>query len=152
MKVIASETKSIVDNEGTVTLRLEYIEPREMILSVMYYGYLNNEGPVNFYIDFNGQRREFMTMKTFFEDRRQLLKIISFNPLKIGKNGVPVPIDLPDSVQLDHLLFNNAYFANESGINKIEIKFFANSKWDGDGNRDNANYEFYFACPCSHTS
>ena len=65
--VIFSEVKQFVDADGKVEVKLDWLRrPGEMALTVTYYGYLIQEGMVNFYINVNGETREFLTMKKEF--------------------------------------------------------------------------------------
>jgi hypothetical protein len=140
--VIFSEVRQFVDADGKVEVKLDWLRrPGEMALTVTYYGYLIQEGMVNFYINVNGETREFLTMKKELHNRAQQIKIISFHPTT-NDNGVNRLTKLRKDTVVDSLLFKNAPYYSCFGDVNISFIFFANGRWDGDGTKNNENYNF----------
>jgi hypothetical protein len=140
--VINSEVREFVDADGKVKVKLDWLRrPGEMALTITYYGYLTQEGMVNLYINVNGETREFLTMKKELQNRAQQIKLISFHPTT-NDNGVNRLSKLRKDTVVDSLLFKNAPYYSCFGDVNISFKFFANGRWDGDGTRNNENYNF----------
>lgn len=145
--VLAKQTQTIKDADGEVKVTMEWFQrPGEMALGIEYFGYLIQEGTVNFYLDLNGTRREFSTLRTTLPNRAQKIRFVSFHP-SVNDGGVNKLKPLPPSDLVDYLLFQNAAYYPQFGKNRIELKFFAHGRWDGDGNHGNANYVFEFESP-----
>lgn len=145
MKIIESQTKTIKDADGEVTVRLDWLRrPGEMAITVFYNGFLTQEGLSNLYICVNGKQRNFLTMKKELKNRAQKLRIISFHPTE-KKDGINRLARIPDDSIVDGLLFKNAPYYKQFGEIDIELKFFCHGRWDGDGNNNNENYHFKFA-------
>lgn len=146
---IAKQSQSISDNDGKVTVTCEWLKrPGEMALTIDYYGYLIQEGMVNFYIEVNGEQREFLTMIKELPDRSQRVRLISFHPIrKKMEKGISALKKLEDHTLVDHLLFRNAPYYSALGKVRIELKFFAHGRWDGDSKKDNGNFVFEFTSP-----
>ncbi len=147
LDIIHSETKTIQDHEGTVSLTVDWLKrPGELALTVEYFGYLTQEGMVNFYISVNGERREFITLRRETDNRAQKIKLLSFHPTKKIEN-VNRLMKLPEETLVDSLLFRNVPYYKQFGEMTVEIIFFCHSRWDGDGNKNNDNYRFKFQSP-----
>ncbi|HMM61929.1 MAG TPA: hypothetical protein PKC25_17560, partial [Candidatus Rifleibacterium sp.] len=70
LDIINSETRDITDADGTVSVRVDWLQrPGEMAMTITYNGFLTQEGLANFYIEVNGEQREFMTMKQELKNR-----------------------------------------------------------------------------------
>ena len=139
--------KTIEDTDGKVSVTLEWLtRPGEFALNIEYFGYLTQEGPVNLFLLVNGVKREFLTLKEEMPNRHQRIRLISFHPTtsKAGPNAL---VKLAKHEVVDYLLFKNAPYYSQFGEVKIEMKFFAHGRWDGDGNRGNENYRFSFKNP-----
>ncbi|MDD3148960.1 MAG: hypothetical protein PHD82_16825 [Candidatus Riflebacteria bacterium] len=147
LDIIHSETKDITDADGTVSVRVDWLRrPGEMALTITYNGYLTQEGMANFFIEMNGQTRDFMTLKQEMKNRAQRLRILSFHPTRRVK-GVNRLMELPENTVVDSLLFRNAPYYKQFGELNIAIKFFIHGRWDGDGNNNNENFLFSFVSP-----
>ncbi len=147
LDIIHSESKEIVDNDGSVSIRMDWLRrPGEMAMTITYNGYLTQEGMANFFLDINGQTREFLTMKQEMKNRAQKIRILSFHPTR-KENGVNRLIELPEGTVVDSLLFRNAPYYKQFGDMNVSIKFFIHGRWDGDGNNNNENYLFSFTSP-----
>jgi len=147
LEIVHSETKEIKDANGTIKLRMDWLNrPGEMALTVTYYGYLTQEGMVNFYIDVNGERREFVTMKQEMKNRAQRIRLLSFHPTVKDKK-VNRLAKLPNDTVVDHLLFRNAPYYQQFGSCNVEIIFFVHGRWHGDSTKNNANFCVSFASP-----
>lgn len=147
LEIIHSETQEIIDPEGSVKLRVDWLKsPGEMALTIQYNGYLTQEGMVNCYLRVNGETREFVTLRQELKNRAQRLRILSFHPT-IREKKVNRLAELPDDTLVDSLLFRNASYYQQFGPLNIEIIFFCHSRWDGDTNNNNENYRFSFASP-----
>jgi hypothetical protein len=145
MVTIESQSKTIKDDDGQVTVKLEWLKrPGEMAITVYYNGYLTQEGMANLYICVNGERRNFLTMKKELKNRAQKLRIISFHPT-VKKGGINRLARIPEDSLVDGLLFKNAPYYKQFGDVDIELKFFCHGRWDGDGNNNNENYHFKFS-------
>lgn len=145
--VIASQTKSIEDSNGKVSIRVDWLErPGEFALTIFYNGYLTQEGWVNMYLSVNGVDRDFITFRKEDADRTQRIRIISFQPMIAAKGGDQVK-KLPVDTTVDYLLFEKAPYYAQFGDLKIEAKFFCNSRWDGDDRNNNGNFVFTFKSP-----
>lgn len=145
--IIASEKKTVRDNNGEVTVQLDWLDrPGEFALTIDYFGFLTQEGLANFFLEVNGTRREFLTMREELPDRTQRIRILSFQPLqKRAKAGPNMLKKLPSNTLVDHLLFTNAPYYSQLGNVRIELKFFIHGRWDGDGNQNDGNFRFEFA-------
>jgi hypothetical protein len=144
VEIVNSQTKVIKDNNGTVKVRLDWLtRPGELALTVDYNGYLTQEGMVNFYLSVNGENRNFVTMKKETRNRSQKTRFISFHPTKLI-DGVNKLAPIPEDTTVDYFLFRNAPYYAELGEVKVEVKFFINGRWDGDGNKEEGNYVFSF--------
>jgi hypothetical protein len=115
-----------------------------MALTIQYNGYLPQEGMGNFYLDINGERREFFTMRQELKNRAQRTRILSFHPT-IKDNNVNRLAQLPADTLVDSMLFRNAPYYKQFGNINVEIIFFCHGRWDGDANNNNQNYRFSFA-------
>ncbi len=147
LDIIHSESKEIIDADGSVSIRIDWLRrPGEMAMTITYNGYLTQEGMANFYLDLNGQTREFMTMKQEMKNRAQKIRILSFHPTQKVK-GVNRLVELPEGTVVDSLLFRNAPYYKQFGDLNVGIKFFIHGRWDGDGNNNNENYLFSFTSP-----
>ena len=145
--IIHSEIKEIVDADGVVALRVDWLRrPGEMALTIIYNGFLTQEGMANFYVKVNGETRDFMTLQQEMKNRAQRLRIISFHPTA-RQQKVNKLIELPAGTVVDSLLFRNAPYYKQFGALDIEIKFFIHGRWDGDGNNNDENYRFSFSSP-----
>lgn len=152
LEIVHTETQEIVDKEGSVKLRLDWLKrPGEMALTINYNGYLTQEGMVNCYITVNGEAREFITMRQELKNRAQRTRILSFHPT-IKEKDVNRLAQLPEDTLVDSLLFRNAPYYKQFGTVNIEIIFFCHSRWDGDSNNNNENYRFSFASPIADFS
>ncbi len=140
---IGTRAHTFVDADGDVTVTVEWLRrPGEFAVTIDYYGYLTQEGMVNCYLRINGTSREFITLKEETPARHQRIRILSFHPT-IDRGLRPLA---PDEL-VDYLLFRNAPYYPQFGRFEIEMKFFANGRWDGDGNNSNNNYKTAFDCP-----
>ncbi|HOT28141.1 MAG TPA: hypothetical protein PLU72_08115 [Candidatus Ozemobacteraceae bacterium] len=140
---IGARAHTFVDADGEVSVTVEWLRrPGEFAVTIEYYGYLTQEGMVNCYLSINGISREFITMKEETPARRQRIRILSFHPT-VGRGLRPLG---PGEI-VDYLLFRNAPYYPQFGKFEIELKFFANGRWDGDGNNSNDNYRAAFDCP-----
>ncbi len=147
LDIIHSETKDITDADGTVSIRVDWLRrPGEMAMTITYNGFLTQEGMANFYIDLNGESRDFMTLKQEMKNRAQRLRILSFHPTR-RVNGVNRLIELPENTIVDNLLFRNAPYYQQFGDMNIAVKFFIHGRWDGDSNNNNENFYFTFLSP-----
>jgi hypothetical protein len=147
LEIVHTETKEIKDRNGTINVRLDWLNrPGEMALTVTYYGYLTQEGMVNFYININGEQREFVTMKQEMKNRAQRIRMISFHPTVKHKKANKLA-DIPSDTVVDHLLFRNAPYYKQFGDCNIEIIFFAHGRWHGDSSNNNENFRVSFASP-----
>ncbi len=145
--VLASRTLTCKDADGEVKVTMEWLRrPGEMALTIEYFGYLIQEGTVNFYLEVNGIRREFCTFQEQLPSRAQRIRFRSFHPTTVHK-GVTKLKTLPPGEVVDYLLFRNAAYYPQFGKTHIELKFFAHGRWDGDSNHGNANYVFEFESP-----
>lgn len=141
------QTHRFVDRDGEVKLTVEWLRrPGEFAVTIEYYGYLTQEGRVNCYLDLNGTRREFITLRESVSDRHQRIRILSFHPtVALGESrGLK---KLTSDEVVDYLLFTNAPYYPQFGNVNIEMKFFSHGRWDGDGNNNNENYRISFPCP-----
>jgi len=146
-EVIGQHSHRFVDNDGEVAVTMEWLRrPGEFSMTIDYYGYLTQEGHVNFYLEINGTRREFVTMSEELSDRHQRIRILSFHP-SIERDGARGLKPLAPGEVVDYLLFRTAPYYPQFGKANIELKFFANDRWDGDGNNGNENYKITFPCP-----
>ncbi|HOY65354.1 MAG TPA: hypothetical protein PLP29_00615 [Candidatus Ozemobacteraceae bacterium] len=146
---LAHRSRTITDRDGEVTVSLEWLRrPGEFALTIDYYGYLTQEGPVNLYLSVNGTQREFVTLPAELENRHQRIRILSFHPTRVteGARGLR---SLARDEAVDYLLFRNAPYYPQFGEVEIEMKFFAHDRWDGDANAGNGNYRVSFACPAT---
>ncbi|HNX74669.1 MAG TPA: hypothetical protein PLM07_06500 [Candidatus Rifleibacterium sp.] len=142
--IIHSESKEITDADGTVSIRIDWLRrPGEMAMTITYNGFLTQEGLANFYIDLNGQTRDFITMKQEMKNRAQRIRILSFHPTR-RENGINRLVELPENTLVDSLLFRNAPYYEQFGTLNVAVKFFIHGRWDGDGNNNNENYLFSF--------
>ena len=142
--IIHSESKEITDADGTVSVRVDWLRrPGEMAMTITYNGFLTQEGLTNFYIDVNGQTRDFLTMKQEMKNRAQRIRILSFHPTR-RENGINRLVELPENTLIDSLLFRNAPYYQQFGTLNVAVKFFIHGRWDGDGNHNNDNYLFSF--------
>lgn len=147
LNIVHSETKVITDADGTVRVRIDYLQrPGEMSLTIDYDGFLTQEGMVNFYLMVNGEIREFSTMKQELKNRSQRIRILSFHPT-VRENNINRLADLSDGTVVDNLLFRNAPYYQQFGALNVEVKFFIHSRWDGDSNNNNENFKFSFTSP-----
>ncbi len=147
LNIIHSQTETVVDADGQVSVRVDWLErPGEMAITIIYNGYLTQEGLTNFFLSVNGEAREFLTMKKEMKNRAQKLRIISFHPTVL-KKGVNRLAQIPDDTLVDSLLFRNAPYYQQFGELVIEAKFFCHGRWDGDGNNNDENYRFVFNSP-----
>lgn len=147
LDIVHSETREITDADGTVRVRLDWLQrPGEMAMTITYDGYLTQEGMVNFYLVVNGQTREFSTMKQELKNRAQKIRFLSFHPT-IRENNINRLAQLPDNTVVDSLLFRNAPYYQQFGSLNVEVKFFIHSRWDGDSNNNNENFRFSFISP-----
>lgn len=147
---IARQTQTISDRDGDVTVELQWLRrPGEFALTITYYGYLTQEGPVNLYLSVNGVAREFVTLPVELPNRAQQIRILSFHPSRQRKNGPSALRQLDKLETVDYQLFRNAPYYQQFGKPRLEMKFFAHGRWDGDGNRNNENYVFEFDNPVS---
>ncbi len=145
---LESQKKTISDKDGEVTVTLEFLNrPGEFALTIHYFGYLTQEGPVNCWLEVNGIQREFVTLSEL-PDRSQQVKILSFHP-SVLEDGVNRLRELGKDEMVDYLLFRNAPYFPQLGNVKVALKFFANGRWDGDGNHENDNYRFEFTGPAT---
>jgi hypothetical protein len=149
---IGRASQTIRDTQGEVTVTLDWLRrPGEFALTIDYYGYLTQEGIVNAYLSVNGTQREFITMKEELSNRHQRIRILSFHPTAKVKGNANRLATIADSEVIDYLLFKNAPYYPQFGTVKIELKFFAHGRWDGDGNCNNENYCFKFVNPLKDT-
>ncbi|HAE39884.1 MAG TPA: hypothetical protein DCG57_14840 [Candidatus Riflebacteria bacterium] len=147
LEIVHSETKEIKDSNGTINVRMDWLNrPGEMALTVTYYGYLTQEGMVNFYININGVQREFVTLKQEMKNRAQRIRLLSFHPTVKHKKANKLA-ELPSDTVVDHMLFRNAPYYQQFGNCDVEIIFFANGRWHGDSSKDNANFRVSFVSP-----
>lgn len=145
--ILYSKTKVFEDSRGKITVRLDWLRrPGEMAITIDYFGYLIQEGMANFYLSVNGIQREFLTLKQELPNRTQRIKIISFHPTE-KVDGVNRLQTLSDELMLDSLLFRNAPYYKQFGDVQIEIKFFCHSRWHGDANNNDANFNISFSSP-----
>lgn len=152
LNIIHSQTKTIIDANGKVTVKVDWLErPGEMAITIIYYGYLTQEGLTNLFLSVNGETREFLTMKKELKNRAQKLRIISFHPT-VFKDGVNQLAQIPDDTIVDSLLFRKAPYYQQFGELIIEVKFFCHGRWDGDSNNNNENYRFVFNSPIQGTA
>jgi len=146
-KAIGISEKIAHDADGQVKVQMEWLRrPGEFALEIEYFGYLTQEGMVNFFIEINGIKREFVTFKEEMPNRTQKIRILSFHPI-INKDGGDQMKQLLNSEQVDYMLFRNAPYYDQFGKVHVEIKFFANGRWDGDSNKSNSNFIFEFDSP-----
>lgn len=144
LEIVHSETREIKDQDGSVKIRVDWLKrPGEMALTITYNGFLTQEGMVNFYMQVNGEQREFVTMRQEMKNRAQRTRILSFHPTK-KENNINRLAELPADTIVDQLLFRNAPYYKQFGGLDIEIIFFCHGRWDGDGNNNNQNYRFNF--------
>lgn len=147
LDIVHTETKEITDADGTVKVRIDWLRrPGEMAMTITYNGFLTQEGLANFYLDVNGETREFYTMKQEMKNRAQKIRILSFHPT-VRENNVNRLAELPEGTIVDSLLFRNAPYYQQFGPFNVELKFFIHSRWDGDGNNNNENFRFSFTSP-----
>ncbi|MBP7634995.1 hypothetical protein KBA41_12570 [Candidatus Ozemobacteraceae bacterium] len=147
LEPIGVQTHRFVDRDGEVKLTVEWLRrPGEFAVTIDYYGYLTQEGRVNCFLDLNGTRREFITLRESFADRHQRIRILSFHPTVTRGNARSLKKLTSDEV-VDYLLFTNAPYYPQFGTVNIEMKFFSHGRWDGDGNNNNENYRISFPCP-----
>lgn len=147
LEPIGVQTHRFVDRDGEVKLTVEWLRrPGEFAVTIDYYGYLTQEGRVNCYLDLNGTRREFITLRENVSDRHQQIRILSFHPTVTHGNTRGLKKLTSDEV-VDYLLFTNAPYYPQFGTVNIEMKFFSHGRWDGDGNNNNENYKISFPCP-----
>lgn len=152
LNILHSQTQTIVDNDGEVRIRVDWLErPGEMAITVTYNGFLTQEGMVNFYLNVNGEARNFITLKKELKNRAQKIRLLSFHPTE-KINGVTKLMRIPDDTNVDGLLFRNAPYYKEFGDMVIEAKFFVHGRWDGDANHNNENYRFVFSSSISGIS
>jgi len=145
--VISSQTKSIEDSNGKVSVKVDWLErPGEIAITISYDGYLTQEGMVNMYLSVNGVERDFITLKEEDENRTQRIRIISFQPMTMTKGPNQIK-KLPIDTAVDYLLFEKAPYYGQFGDLKIEAKFFCNSRWDGNDNNNDGNFVFSFKSP-----
>ncbi|GAB4279978.1 MAG: hypothetical protein Kow0029_24260 [Candidatus Rifleibacteriota bacterium] len=144
MKIICSETQTVKDSDGEVSVKVDWLaRPGEMAVTITYYGYLTQEGMVNMYLNVNGQERDFVTLKQELKNRAQRIRYLSFHPV-INQKGKNILAPLSADTVVDSLLFRNAPYYQQFGDLVVELKFFCNGRWDGDGNNHNENYRFVF--------
>ncbi len=147
LEIVHTETKEIKDQNGSISLKMDWLNrPGEMALTITYYGYLTQEGMVNFYLNINGETREFVTMKHELKNRAQRIRLLSFHPTVRHKN-INRLAELPADTVVDHLLFRNAPYYQQFGSCNIEIVFFAHGRWHGDSCCNNENFRVAFASP-----
>ena len=147
LEIVHTETREIKDQNGTIKLRMDWLNrPGEMALTVTYYGYLTQEGMVNFYININGEQREFLTMKQEMKSRAQRIRLLSFHPT-VKDKGVNRLAELPADTVVDNLLFRNAPYYQQFGSCDVEIIFFAHGRWHGDSGKGNDNFRVHFESP-----
>lgn len=147
LEIVHSETKEIKDQNGTINVRIDWLKrPGEMALTVTYYGYLTQEGMVNFYINVNGEQREFLTFKQEMKSRAQRIRLLSFHPT-VKHKKVNKLAELPEDTMVDHLLFRNAPYYKQFGSCDVEIIFFAHGRWHGDSSKNNENFRISFESP-----
>lgn len=147
LDIINSETRDITDADGTVSVRVDWLQrPGEMAMTITYNGFLTQEGLANFYIEVNGEQREFMTMKQELKNRAQRIRIISFHPTCRIEN-INRLMELPENTIVDRLLFRNAPYYKQFGELNVALKFFIHGRWDGDSNNNNENFRFTFTSP-----
>ncbi len=147
LEPIGVQTHSFVDRDGEVKLTVEWLRrPGEFAVTIDYYGYLTQEGRVNCYLDLNGTRREFITLRENISDRHQRIRILSFHPT-VSRGGSRGLKKLTSDELVDYLLFTNAPYYPQFGTVNIEMKFFSHGRWDGDDNNNNENYKISFPCP-----
>lgn len=144
---IGTRTHTFTDRDGEVTVTVEWLRrPGEFAVAIDYYGYLTQEGMANCYLSINGISRDFITLKEETPARHQRIRILSFHPSLAGKSGRGLRPLGPGEL-VDYLLFRNAPYYPQFGRFEIEMKFFANGRWDGDGNNSDNNYKIAFDCP-----
>ncbi len=147
LEPIGVQTHRFVDRDGEVKLTVEWLRrPGEFAVTIDYYGYLTQEGRVNCYLDLNGTRREFITLRESDSDRHQRIRILSFHPT-VTRGTTRGLKKLASDEVVDYLLFTNAPYYPQFGAVNIEMKFFSHGRWDGDANNDNDNYKIRFPCP-----
>jgi len=147
LEIVHTETKEIKDGNATISLRMDWFNrPGEMALTVTYYGYLTQEGMVNFYINVNGEQREFVTMKQEMKNRAQRVRMISFHPT-VKHKKVNKLAEIPSDTVVDHLLFRNAPYYKQFGSCNVEFIFFAHGRWHGDSSNNNENFRVSFESP-----
>lgn len=143
-KTISSSTQVIQNGPGYVSVTVKWLKrPGEMAIIINYYGFLTQEGMVNFYIDVNGEQRNFMTFKKEHDNRSQSITILSFHPVQLT-DGINRLINIPDNIMVDALLFRQAPYYAQFGDLNIELKFFCHGRWEGDAENNNENYRFTF--------
>lgn len=144
---IGVQTHTFTDRDGEVKLTVEWLRrPGEFAVTIDYYGYLTQEGRVNCYLDINGTKREFITLRENFSNRHQRIRILSFHPTVSSGVSRGLKKLMSDEV-VDYLLFTNTPYYPQFGKVNIEMKFFSHGRWDGDGNNNNENYNISFPCP-----
>ncbi|HOT29691.1 MAG TPA: hypothetical protein PLU72_16060 [Candidatus Ozemobacteraceae bacterium] len=144
---IGVQTHRFVDHDGEVKLTVEWLRrPGEFAVTIDYFGYLTQEGRVNCYLELNGTRREFITLRESASDRHQRIRILSFHPTVTRGSSRGLKKLTPEEV-VDYLLFTNAPYYPQFGNVNVEMKFFSHGRWDGDGNNNNENYRISFPCP-----
>ena len=144
-QTVSSSTQTVKKGLGYVSVTVKWLKrPGEMALVINYYGFLTQEGMVNFYIDVNGEQRNFVTFIKEHENRSQSITILSFHPVQL-KDGINRLMRIPDNIMVDALLFRNAPYYAQFGDLNIELKFFCHGRWDGDEN--GGNYQFSFQSP-----
>lgn len=147
LEPIGVQTHRFVDQDGEVRLTVEWLRrPGEFAVTIDYFGYLTQEGRVNCYLDLNGTRREFITLRESVSDRHQRIRILSFHPT-VTRGTTRGLKKLTSDEVVDYLLFTNAPYYPQFGTVNIEMKFFSHGRWDGDGNNENENYRISFPCP-----
>ena len=146
---IGKASKTIEDSDGQVSVSVDWLaRPGEFMVTIDYFGYLTQEGMVNAWMSINGVQREFVTMKVELPNRHQKIRFLSFHPMT-GKKGPASLKKLEPSDVVDYLLFRNAPYYPQFGKFILEIKFFANGRWDGNANEGNKNFVFEFNSPVS---
>jgi hypothetical protein len=152
LEIVHTETKEIKDQHGSIKIRMDWLKrPGEMVMTIDYYGFLTQEGMVNFYINVNGEQREFMTMKQEMKNRAQRIRVLSFHPT-IKDKKINRLAELPNDTVVDRLLFRNAPYYKQFGACEIEIIFFAHGRWHGDSENHNENFRLSFLSPIADFS
>ncbi|HEY9072204.1 MAG TPA: hypothetical protein VIV61_18230, partial [Candidatus Ozemobacteraceae bacterium] len=112
---LAQRSRTITDGDGEVTVTLEWLRrPGEFALTIDYYGYLTQEGPVNLYLAVNGTQREFVTLPAELENRHQRIRILSFHPTRVSEGSRSLR-SLARDETVDYLLFRNAPYYPQFG-------------------------------------